>query len=80
MKIILEGATVDAMDESVRLTGIEPGEIYIAKRNTGWKLLTCKSVEMDCVPDHGEYVNWVNPVEAEYNYDGHECFKVVNIS
>jgi hypothetical protein len=49
---------------------IKPGDTYIAKRNTGWKLLTCKDVS-----PHG----FINPIEREYNYDTHECIKVVKI-
>lgn len=48
-------------------TEIVSGDLYIAKRNTGWKLLTCKEVKNDIV----------FPVESAYPYNYHECVKVV---
>lgn len=65
--IELEGATIVA-DGAAK---IEPGDTYIAKRNTGWKLLTCRFVD----PNH-----WVMPVESAYSYDTWECAKVISIS
>lgn len=48
---------------------IEPGDTYLAKRNTEWKLLTCK--------EHKKEDGYIIPVESEYPYDTHECFRVV---
>ena len=48
---------------------IKPGDIYLAKRNTGWKLLTCKENNLDKF--------FVVPEENAYWYDLDECFKVV---
>ena len=46
---------------------IKPGDMYIALRNTGPRLLTCLKV---C---DGYILN----VEHEYPYDIHECVKVI---
>lgn len=46
---------------------IKPGEQYVAKRNTGWWLLTCKSHD-----PNGYYIC----EELAYYYDTYECFKV----
>ena len=47
---------------------IETGDTYIAERNQGMRLLTCKKndVEMRCI----------FPVEMAYAYDTVECFKI----
>ena len=46
---------------------INIGDLYLAKRNTGFKLLTAKKI-VD---------NYVIPVENEYCYDIWECCKVI---
>lgn len=45
---------------------IKPGDSYIAMRNTGLRLLTCKEVRS----------GFVVPTEPEYPYDLWECVKV----
>ena len=45
---------------------IQPGDTYLAERNTGPKLLTCLQVKN----------NYVVPVELAYCYDVWECVKV----
>lgn len=47
---------------------IEPGDIYVAERNTGPKLLTAKEVDTE--------IGCIFPVEQEYPYDIPECVKV----
>ncbi len=47
---------------------IKPGDLYLAERHTGPKLLTCRVVDKE----HG----WIGAVEKAYPYDIHECFKV----
>lgn len=66
LSIELEGAKITA-DGSL---AIQPGDTYIAKRNTGWKLLTCVSVD----PRH-----WIQPKENAYCFDTWEAFKVLSI-
>lgn len=45
---------------------IQPGDLYLAERNTGPKLLTCLQVKD----------NYVVPVGIDYCYDVWECIKV----
>lgn len=59
---------VECLDNSVRTTGINPGDLYMAKRNRPWQLLTCAKVHED---------GFVIPVEIAYCFDLHECFRVV---
>lgn len=47
---------------------IKPGDLYIAERNTGPKLLTCERVN-----DEG---GWIQPTTTDYSFDIHECVKV----
>jgi regulation of enolase protein 1 (concanavalin A-like superfamily) len=46
---------------------IKPGDMYLAKRNTGFKLLTCLELGVGCV----------HPVEKGYSFDFDECVLVV---
>ncbi len=58
----------DGLVLTVSHKDIEPGDTYVAKRNTGWHLLTCRAVDMGlgCV-----YNN-----EGAYPYDLRECLTV----
>lgn len=47
---------------------IEPGDTYMAGRNTGPHLLTAKVVDTDNW--------WILPVEPAYPFDLHQCVKV----
>ncbi len=47
---------------------IQPGDTYLAERNTGPHLLTCEKVD----PRH-----WIQAVEMAYSYDTWECIKVI---
>lgn len=46
---------------------IQPGDTYLAERNTGPHLLTCHKVKN----------NYIVPVEMAYCYDVWECIKIV---
>lgn len=70
MEIEYEGMIVVTEDFSVEVTGILPAESYMAKRNTGWQLLTCLQVSPK---------GYVIPKENAYPYDLWECFKVKTI-
>ena len=50
-----------------------PGDLYIAKRNTGWHLAKCLRVDKSG--------GWVmpDPPGSIYSYDCHECFKVKEV-
>ena len=53
-----------------RLLGgeIAPGDTYIAERNVGLRLLTCK--------ENNHERGWIVPVENAYPYDTGECIKI----
>jgi len=82
MIIEFEGCKIIAKDESVNFNfkndPLLPGQLYIAKRNTGWKLLTCKSVTMMKSPMETE-PDFIVPQEMAYCFDSWECFKVLGI-
>jgi hypothetical protein len=63
--MVIEG--IECEDKSVETTGIKPGQMYMAKRNTGWHLLTCAKVH---------HLNYIISKEMHYPYDTWECFKV----
>lgn len=48
--------------------GIGHGDIYVAERNSGPKLLTCER--------HDHTNGWIVPRENDYPYDTWECVKV----
>lgn len=48
---------------------IGPGDVYLAKRNTGWKLLECK--------EHNQETGVVFPSSMDYAYDSWECLKII---
>jgi hypothetical protein len=64
------------VDETGREKKIEKGDLYIAERNTGPKLLTAaKVVGFGEGPNgHG---GWVEPTSMHYSYNIGECVKVV---
>lgn len=54
---------------------VNEGDLYVAERNQGPKLLTCKKHIRD--DPRGGYSGWfVVPVELAYCYDTHECVRV----
>jgi hypothetical protein len=78
--IEFEGAIIVAEDESVDSDRagvptpsdrLRPGEMYVARRNTGWKLLTCLRVDAES--------KCVVPVEVAYCFDTWECHRVLEI-
>lgn len=71
-----------AMAEIVDLDGIklrkaegriQSGDLYVAERNTGPKLLTAKEVVMS---ECGCCINYVIPTTTDYCFDGGECVRV----
>ena len=50
-------------------TDVKPGDTYLAERNTGVKLLTCKQ--------HNRHYGYLISEENEYPYDTRECVKVI---
>lgn len=64
----LESGEVEGVPFRLRDGDIESGDIYIAERNTGLKILTCAK------NDHER--GWIEPVESAYLYDVGECLRI----
>ena len=94
MEIDFEGATITAEDKTVsELDNLQPGDLYIARRNTGWKLLTCRAVfYTKCADRHGDlypcdlsppnsdkHPSFVAAVEPAYPFDAWEAYRVKGI-
>jgi hypothetical protein len=58
----------EELDVEIESKRPEPGEFYIAGRNTGPKLLTCAEVDEDLGCIHAE--------EDAYSFDLHECYRL----
>lgn len=76
---LLRGETINldglyfrmAVDEDGNELPIRNGDLYIAERNTGPKLLIARDVD---------FVNdWIAPTCDEYFYDINECVRVVEV-
>ena len=51
---------------------IQPGDTYLAGRNSGIKMLTARDVNVD--------MGWIIPEEESgYPYDLGECYKIMNL-
>lgn len=59
----IEGIPFEILDKK-----LEPGDTYIAERNAGLKLLTCR--------ENDEVNGWIVPVELAYVYDTGECIPI----
>lgn len=70
ISVEIEGSFVTAIQSSG--ADLKPGDVYIAKRNTGWKLLICRKVDFD--------LGCVFPDNLDYAYNLHECHKVLSIN
>ncbi len=69
MRVTFDDIQRAALDLGVQLVDepIQPGDSYLAGRNTNVVLLTCNKIEMGCI----------FPVEKyQYPYDIHECHKI----
>ena len=73
MEITVE---LEVSDKTAAMEPLEPGDLYVAKRNTGFHLMHCKLMSSDgsCV------VAEMTPRGRQpYTYDSHECRKVLSI-
>lgn len=61
--IIVEGRTVHQIDGK-----IEAGDLYVAEKNTGPKLLIAARVNV--------IDGWIHPISNDYSYDIYECVRV----
>jgi len=70
VKALRAGEVVEI--EGVRFRAIEgeiqPGDWYVAERNTGPHLLTCR--------ENDKENRWIVPVEEKYSFDTGECVRV----
>jgi hypothetical protein len=66
-EVIIDGESISIETEPVTFTGIEVGDRYVAQRNRGIQLLTCRLIHPD---------GWLEAEEPSYSYDLHECFRV----
>lgn len=85
--MLVEG--IEVAEESVAETGIAAGELYMAQRNSGWKLLTCREYhryDPETCSDHYEKFRkgggievgcgLVWPQENAYPFYDYECYRV----
>lgn len=70
IRAALETGEIEGMRFRVLGKGadLEPGDTYIAERNSGMKLLTCR--------DNDHENGWVFPTERAYAFNVGECVKV----
>ena len=64
------------VDEKGKEREIQKGDLYIAERNTGPRLLEAEKVVGSGEGPNG-YGDWIQPTTMEYSYDTGECVKVV---
>lgn len=78
-QILREKGEVEFEGMKLRYLGewrdLKPGDIYVAERNSGPKLLTVREVK-ETFGDENQWVGAVFPVEVAYPYDLSECVKV----
>lgn len=66
-----EGATLYLDPNKTTGEFLEPGDTYVAERNSGPHLLTVKQNR------DGVYQRWIEPVEDAYSFDWNECCGVL---
>jgi len=64
------------VDDDGKEREIQKGDLYVAERNTGPKLLEAEKV---VGPGEGPkgYGGWIQPTTTDYSFDTGECVKVV---
>lgn len=70
VNVTLNTGEIISIDSHTTGRDLISGDVYVAKRNTGWELLTCDYVD--------NKLGYVAPKEVAYYYDLNECHKVVN--
>lgn len=68
MAAVLEAQEFEGVSFTVLDKELEPGDSYLAQRNTGVKLLTVKKNVKDLA--------FIVPVEMSYSYDTGECIPI----
>lgn len=73
MEITIE---LEVSDKTAAMKPLVPGDLYIAKRNTGFHLMHCKQMS----PDGSFVTPEMTPKgRLPYSYNSHECRKVLAI-
>ena len=74
LKALRRGEIVDLEGIKLKMDKgeIQPGDLYVAERNTGPKLLTAEKIVRS---DLG-HISHIQPTTLDYSFDGHECVKV----
>jgi len=67
-KQALETGEIEGVPFKILDGDIEPGDTYIAERNVGLKVLTCRK--------NNREMGWIEPVEPAYSYDTGECLRI----
>ena len=70
LNVLRSGKVIDVDSIKVRMVEGEicEGDLYVGERNSGPKLLTCRSVNV--------MFGYVSPIENGYCFDIHECVRV----
>lgn len=68
IKQAVESGEIEGVPFKIADGEIEPGDMYIAERNVGLKLLTCQK--------NDKANGWIVPTELAYSYDRGECIKI----
>lgn len=80
MIVTIEGLDIEVSTDTVTVTGIEHGDLYVAKRNGDWQLLTF-SQWLDglwhTAPTSAPWLGCLVPRELAYPFNTGECHKVV---
>jgi hypothetical protein len=82
LKVLLDGGVLNLEGINLRMKpgSIEPGDLYVAERNTGPQLLTCKDLHYVKWDDGTMRVSWINPTTTmDYPYDWWECVRVEEV-
>lgn len=76
VRALRDGQVVELDGIRLRMSGdgtVMQGDLYVAERNTGPKLLTAGKV---VPPDAEPFGGWIQPTTIAYSYDIGECVKV----
>jgi hypothetical protein len=67
-----------AIDQNGKEKEIKKGDLYIAERNTGPKLLEAENV-VGPGEGPGGFGGWIKPTSTDYSYDTDECVAVIEV-
>jgi len=73
---LLKGEEINFEGVKLKMDGdgkVRQGDLYVAERNTGPKLLTAREIVMS---ECGCCISYIIPTSSDYCFDGTECVKV----